>query len=249
MKFAYVGSLARLTVTGVLLCSCFATTAASAPEVSARVEALALRLLSDQAAHRGLVEPEFRLTLVTGPQPLLPCQQPLAVEPVDTKYLSRMRFSVNCPGKDGWRRNWVVRAEVSALVVVATTAVPANRVLTEDALAQERRRLTNMAAAVSTLETAVGQSSTRALRAGQVVLPNVLALPILVKRGDGITIRARSAAVEVKVAGEALESGRRGDFIRVRNASTGKVIRARVVRSGMVEPEGMAGASEDQFED
>jgi len=249
MKSVYVGSLARLTVTGALFCPCLAATAVPQPEVSARVEAVAQRLLSEQAARKGLLEPEFKLNLVTSPQPLAPCQQPVSVEPVDTKYLSRMRFSVSCPGKDGWQRDWIVRAEVTALVVVAATELPANRVLTEDDLTQERRKLTDMAEAVSTLKAAIGQSSTRALRTGQVVLPNFLALPILVKRGDNITIRARSGAVEVNVAAEALEPGRRGDFIRVRNSSTGKVIRAKVSGSGMVEPEGMAEASEAQSED
>lgn len=249
MKSIYGRSLAPLAITGALLWPLLAASVEAAPEVAARVEAAAQRLLSEQAAHKGLVEPEFKLNLVTSPQPLTPCQLPVSVEPVDTRYLSRMRFAVKCPGKDGWQRDWIVRAEVTALVVVAATDVPANRALSEDDLAQERRRLTDMAEAVSTLKAVVGQSSTRALRTGQVVLPNFLALPILVKRGDSVTIRARSGAVEVNAAGEALEPGRRGDFIRVRNSSTGKVIRARVLNSGMVEPEGMAEASEAQSED
>lgn len=249
MKSIYGRSLASLAITGALLWPLLAASVEAAPEVAARVQAAAQRLLSEQAAHKGLVEPEFKLNLVTSPQPLTPCQLPVTVGPVDTKYLSRMRFSANCPGKDGWQRDWIVRAEVTALVVVAATDVPANRALSEDDLTQERRKLSDMADAVSTLKAVVGQSSTRALRTGQVVLPNFLALPILVKRGDSVTIRARSGAVEVNVAGEALESGRRGDILRVRNSSTGKVIRARVLNSGVVEPESMTVSSEAQSED
>lgn len=232
---------------------------AAGPDAPAQVEAAARRFLSDQATLKGLVEPQFELHLATpGATPPAPCAQPLTVEPADTRYLSRMRFSVACPASAnaanvanaaGWRRDWIVRAEVSALVVVAAADVPANRPLAEAELAMERRKLTELADALPAPDAAVGQASTRPLRSGQPVLARFLAQPMLVRRGESVTIVARNAGIEVQVAGEAVEPGRRGEVIKVRNASTGKVIRARVVDSGVVEPEGIAGSSADQSRD
>jgi flagella basal body P-ring formation protein FlgA len=47
--------------------------------------------------------------------------------------------------------------------------------------------------------------------------------------------------VEVSMAGEALDPGALGEVIRVRNATSGTVIRARVVDAGVVEPADIAG--------
>ena len=46
-----------------------------------------------------------------------------------------------------------------------------------------------------------------------------------------------------KAAGEALEPGRMRQVVRVRNSSTGRVIRARVLGDGVVEPEVIASPS------
>jgi flagella basal body P-ring formation protein FlgA len=230
-------------LTGLAAWPLLASAAGPAPAPAARVEAAARQFLQDQATLKGLVDPAFELHLATSPQPLAPCPTPVDVQALETRYLSRMRFSATCPGEGGWQRDWTVRAEVTAVVVVAAADVPANRPLTDADLAQERRKLTDMADALPAPDAAIGQASTRALRTGQVVVPRFLAQPLLIKRGEQVTIQARSGPIEVNVAGEALEPGRRGEVLRVRNSSTGKVIRARVLDSGLVEPENMGRAS------
>ena len=142
-----------------------------------------------------------------------------------------------------------MRAEVSALVVVAAAPVQANRVIAEAEVVQERRTLADMDDALPSPEAVVGQASTRALRTGQVVSPRWLAQPLVLKRGDSVTIVARNEGVEVQVAGEALEPGRRGDVVRVRNVGTGKVIRARVLDAAVVEPESIGRSLPDQSRD
>lgn len=227
-----------------------ATVCAAAPSPAQRVEAAARQWLAEQATLKGLVNPRFELHLVErAATPVPPCPQPVEVEPVETRYLSRMRFVAACPGDAGWRREWVVRAEVSALVVVAAAPVQANRVIAEAEVVQERRTLVDMDDALPSPEAVVGQASTRALRTGQVVSPRWLAQPLVLKRGDSVTIVARNEGVEVQVAGEALEPGRRGDVVRVRNVGTGKVIRARVLDAAVVEPESIGRSLPDQSRD
>lgn len=222
-------------------------TAASATDpdrLQARVEAAARDWLAGEAEAKGLVEPVFELKAVASrPQPLPPCAKPMSIDALDTRSLARLRFAAVCPEPDGWARDWSVRATVSAMVVVATRDVPANQPLAQDDLAIERRRITDMAGAVSVPEEAAGQSSSRSLRSGQPLHARWLAAPLLVRRGDSVTIVARHGGIEVQAAGEALEPGRQGQIVRVRNASSGKLIRARVVDSGVVEPEGMVGSS------
>jgi flagella basal body P-ring formation protein FlgA len=57
-----------------------------------------------------------------------------------------------------------------------------------------------------------------------------------VKRNAKVTIIARNAGVEVHVAAEALQAGKRGEVISVKNSANGNVIRARVIGPDTVEP-------------
>ena len=99
-----------------------------------------------------------------------------------------------------------------------------------------------LAGAITLPEDAIAQSSSRTLRTGQALHARWLSAPVLVRRGDSVTIRARNGGVEVSAAGEALENGKPRQIVRVRNTTTGKVIRARVLEQGLVEPENMGGS-------
>lgn len=165
----------------------------------------------------------------------LPCRQP-SVEALDTRYPARMRFAVTCPGSTGGRQEVIVRAEISAEVLIATTSLASGHVLAAEDLASERRDVSNAQDALSELTAAVGQALKRSLRPGQVLQRQMLTAPLLVRRGDTVRIVARSGPVEVSNAGEALENGHGDDVIRVRNPATGRVIRVRVIDRGSVEP-------------
>jgi flagella basal body P-ring formation protein FlgA len=86
-----------------------------------------------------------------------------------------------------------------------------------------------------------GLSSRRALRAGEVLRKSQLLQIPLVKKGEVVRIVARRDQVEVTMTGEALDAGPRDAVVRVRNASSGNVIRARVTAEGEVEPVDLAG--------
>jgi len=59
--------------------------------------------------------------------------------------------------------------------------------------------------------------------------------PLLGERGDQVLIRVEADGVAASMTGEALQSGSKGEGIRVRNHSSGKVITAWVVERGIVE--------------
>jgi len=51
-----------------------------------------------------------------------------------------------------------------------------------------------------------------------------------------VQILSQSEGFRVQMSGEALSGGHLGQQIRVRNLTSGKVLRARVVAPGIVEP-------------
>lgn len=208
---------------------------ASAATVAAQLEQAARDVLARQLEAAALSEPQVQVEVATT-RAAAPCAQPLAIEPLDTRQLARMRFAVSCPVAGGWRYEYVVRAHVSAVVAVAASAVAPGEPLTDAAVALERRDITLIPDAIGAPEAAVGQTSRRALRPGDVLRAGQLAAPVLVKRGDQVTMVARRDQVEVSTSGEALDSGARGASVRVRNNASGQVVRMRVTGAGTVEP-------------
>ena len=207
--------------------------AAEAPE--AQVARSARQFLLAEANRNGWVNTAVEVHVISPNRELPPCREPLAVSPADTRYPTRMRFAATCPS-DGWHREFVVRADISADVVVAATSIPANRVITASDLMLERRTVSTTPDALSDLTTVAGHSSQRPLRAGQIVPKTWLTAPILFKRGTPVRIIARSGPIDVSTDGEALEAGRLNEVLQVRNVATGKVIRARAIDSATVEP-------------
>ena len=200
-----------------------------------QIEQAARAELERQMAASGLTEPQIEVAVVAA-RPTPPCSQPVAVEAADTRSPQRMRYVARCPDTPGWRYDYVVRARVSAMVAIAAAPVAANEALTDTQVTIERRDISNIADPISNPADAVGQMSRRMLRPGDILRSGQLSSPVLVKRGDAVTMVARREGIEVSMAGEALDAGGKGAVVRVRNAGSGQVVRMRVAGPGTVEP-------------
>jgi len=188
-----------------------------------------------------MLEPQFQVAVVKSTRPMPACAAPVTLETADSRSAQRMRFVAVCPGSNGWRYEMLARGSITAQVAVTSAPVTANTPLQAGDVTLARRDVTMVPDSISSLPGAVGLSSRRSLRAGEVLRQGQLAAPMLIKRGSAVNIVARKEQVEVSMAGEALDPGALGQVIRVRNATSGTVIRARVVDAGVVEPADIAG--------
>lgn len=223
---------ARLVLIPVLLA---AVPAFAAPSIASQVEEAARAQLEQQAAASGLLDARFELTVVP-PRVVPPCSGPVEVETLDTRQVTRMRFAVRCPGPGSSRQEYIVRARISATVTVVATPVAANEPLTDAHVTLGQRDITSIADPVNDPLRAIGQTSRRMLRAGDVLRNSSLTAPVLVKRGDAVVMIARIEGIEISTAGEALDTGVRGATVRVRNSASGQTVRMRVTAPGTVEP-------------
>lgn len=213
-----------------------------AQSLDARVLAFARQALMEQAQREGLQAPELQLRVATPPKvkAATVCTAGWQFLLLDTRYLSRLRVGARCPGADGASQDFVLRAELSAEVLVAAATLPSGRPLADADLRLERRELAQLGDALSDTEAAKGLSPRSTLRTGQPLLRSQLVEPLLIKRGEAVRIVARNGGIEVHAGGEALDAGRRNETVRVRNSSTGRIIAARVLGPGLVEPAELA---------
>lgn len=213
---------------------------AAVPTMEAAVAEAARDALRQQAERDGLLAPEIEVNVLpVGTKEAPHCAQPPLVETMENRFASRMRFAARCPGVDGSRTVFTVRGVLSAEVVVTATSVASGKPLAANDLTLDRRDISSVPDPMSDIDEATGQAPLRPLRPGQVLQKRLLSAPVLVKRGEVVLIEARSGPVQVTASGEALEPGKRGDVVRVRNVNTGKIIRARVVEAGTVQPADM----------
>jgi flagella basal body P-ring formation protein FlgA len=202
------------------------------------IEQAARGQIDKQLLSSGLSEPQVELNVLSA-RPAPPCGVPVEVEALDTRQLARMRFLARCPaakGAQGWRQDFTVRARVSAVVAVAAAPIRPNETIGDEHVTLERRDVTLVGDAIGALELALGQTSRRSLRAGEILRSGQLTAPLMVKRGDQVQMVARIEGIEVSMAGEALDAGANGAVVRVRNATSGQVVRMRVAGAGTVEP-------------
>jgi flagella basal body P-ring formation protein FlgA len=207
--------------------------AAATPEKL--VEQAARAQLDQRMAGAGLAEAQYELSVVSA-RAAPPCARPVEVEALDVRQPARMRFTARCPDAAGRAQEFVVRARISAPVLVTAAPVNSGEVLTDAHVTLERRDITNVADALGAPEAALGQTSRRSLRAGELLRASQLSAAVLVKRGDAVTMVARMEGIEVTTAGQALDAGAQGAMIRVRNAASGQIVRMRVIGAGVVEP-------------
>jgi len=84
-----------------------------------------------------------------------------------------------------------------------------------------------------------GLIAKRRLPANTVLRPNMLGSlnsPIIVKRNENVVIRIESPGFMITAVGKTMQDGRAGDYIKVRNADSQRIILARISEDGSVEP-------------
>jgi flagella basal body P-ring formation protein FlgA len=83
--------------------------------------------------------------------------------------------------------------------------------------------------AVESVEELIGMEAQQALREGEVVFSDQVQPPVLVKRGDVITISATAGGIRVRTTARSREDGAHGDLVQIESLETRERFEARVV--------------------
>ncbi|MCH9672514.1 MAG: flagellar basal body P-ring formation protein FlgA, partial [Gammaproteobacteria bacterium] len=163
------------------------------------------------------------------------CGQPLdTFLPPGAKPTGHTIVGVRCTG--AWRL--FVSASVSEHGTVPVlvrdarrgeTLTTAHLKLAEVDLARTRPGL------IPTVARLAGQRLRRDLRAGNHLTSHDVDAPHWVKRGQQITLIAKSPGIQVRMDGLALTAGGPGDVIRAKNTGSNRVVEGVIIRPGVIE--------------
>lgn len=168
------------------------------------------------------LDPRLRLTA---------CQGPLETwRPQGHAGDTRLSVGVRCNEPKRWKLYVPVRVNRELEVVVTTRPLSRGQTVGRDHVelkAVSTSRLRNHY--YTRIEELVGQEAASAARSGEILTAADLVAPRLVRRGQSLLIEAGAGTVTVKMRGKALEDGRSGELVQVRNHSSNRVVQGRVV--------------------
>jgi flagella basal body P-ring formation protein FlgA len=127
------------------------------------------------------------------------------------------------------RLRWMIEVPVLNRVLA-----PGETIAAHDLDIIELRSDAVSAALVTDASELVGKTARRALRPNQPLRAADIRTPVVVKKGDLVTIVLEAPALRLTVQGRAVEDGGQGATIRVANTNSGRTIEAVVTGPGTV---------------
>ena len=163
-------------------------------------------------------------------------QQPaVSIANGDRLDLNRLRFDVRCMEANGWDIAVTVKPDIYLPVVVADSTLERGQQISADNITIKKLNISNTRGDYLTDPAEViGLTVKRRVRDRQPIMLNQVESPLLVERGQRVLMVAEQNGVEARTMGEAMKKGRKGEIIKVKNESSGRVVSAIVADIGVV---------------
>jgi len=142
---------------------------------------------------------------------------------------------IRCNGNKPW--TVYVTAQIKLYTRVIKTAEPLDKghILSKEDLISAEEDVTRLHSGYFTNSgNLIGKQLKRRLPQNKLLKPNYVKSPTLVKRGELVSIIAKSTGYSVKMTGTAMMNGAKGERIRVKNSSSKRIIEGTVTQAGMV---------------
>jgi flagella basal body P-ring formation protein FlgA len=147
-----------------------------------------------------------------------------------TPGLQSLLLAVDAAGKEETRLWIKMEIRLFDNVVVSSYPLANHELVNSKAVRVERRDISSLYARPFTrIDDAVGQQAVRAIEVNEILTQKSVERPTLVKRGSAITLLYETGSLRIETAGTAEEAGKLGDFIQVKNVSSGKALRGMVL--------------------
>ena len=218
-------------IAGLLVCSCAYSTDAPQWQSADSIRAAAQSHVEASVAGRSNTTRVQAATLDSRLR-LPACSAPLSTEtPYGRTRGTRITVRVSCTDDQGWRIHVPVETVTIGLVVATSRALARGTVLTREDLIVTESELGRLGHGYfPDPANVIGQHLKRPMPAGSVLTPAQLEAPMIIRRGQIVTIVAGSGGFGVKMRGEALEHGSIGQIIDIENSSSGRRVQG-IVRS------------------
>ena len=167
---------------------------------------------------------------------LAKCSQELsAFWPPGARKAGNATVGVRCEGSKPWKI--FIQASIAVMENVAVLNRPAARgdVLNMEMIRMESRDTAGNDRYVRDVKALLGYRFRNSAGQGKPLTVRMLAAPRMVRRGESVTILSEAGGIQVRMNGEALADGIMGKVVRVRNASSKRIIEGEVIAKGTIK--------------
>ncbi|WP_232213517.1 flagellar basal body P-ring formation chaperone FlgA [Selenomonas sp. F0473] len=148
-------------------------------------------------------------------------------------------ISVYVDGVFRQRATFYYQLTVYDRVLVAMTDIRTETAITPaNARIEERAVDTAPPVTLTDFAKLEGRVAGRYIRKDTVITPQMLAMPLVIRAGNPVTLILDANGIAIRAEGVAMEGGRIGYTIRVRNARSGKMMRGKVIDAQTVRISG-----------
>ena len=149
---------------------------------------------------------------------------------------ARVNVAAKCAGPKPWQVFIPVEVFRFGKVAVATQPLRRNQEVGPAQVKWVEKRLEDLPRGyILANEQVMGMRVVRNVRLGSVISPTALRPPHLVKKGEKVTILARAGGITIRMVGEAVSNGAKGELVRVKNLSSERIVQAIVQDAGVVQ--------------
>lgn len=164
------------------------------------------------------------------------CDQPIqAFLSPGARLGKRTSVGVRCSGSKPWKLYLTVSIQRFTQVWVSRSAIAAGQPIDAGALQRQRRDVSQLPYGYIDRLPADGSVAKRHIPAGAVIQPGMLRSAMQIEKGQTVELIHRRGAVQVSMMGQALGTAARGETLRARNLSSGRVVEGRVLSDQQLE--------------
>lgn len=143
---------------------------------------------------------------------------------------------IRCEGVRPWKIYVPVKINIFKKVIVAERTLSRGTRLSSADITLAEANIAGISHGFFThSDEVIGKVLTRSIATGIPLTANYLKNPLVIKRGQSVTILARNDSFQVSMRGTALNKGREGDVISVRNNKTKRIVDATILSGNTVE--------------
>ncbi|OED44713.1 flagella basal body P-ring formation protein FlgA [Endozoicomonas sp. (ex Bugula neritina AB1)] len=178
----------------------------------------------------------YEVTVKPLPQSLLnrTCSEPLITHLLTPTAAGSQRLQIRCPENKPW--SLYMKGNIDIYVDVLISRHPLNkgeRPQASDFTLREENISTLRRGYLSEFKQLENKQVANRVKAGEIIIPSMLTAEQIIQRGDRITITARNriknGGFTISMPGEALSNGALNQQIRIKNLSSGKILKGKII--------------------
>ena len=165
------------------------------------------------------------------------CDKPLTFDHNQkTTFNGTTSIKVSCSSPHPWSIYTKHMVSIKKSVLVINKNLPKGHIISNRDISYATKNTKNLRNGyISDKSFVLGNQLKRSIREGQPIYNNQLEPVELIKKGDKVNISAKVGSLTVMTSGTALDNGRKGEQIDVKNKHSSRVIRTKIIGPSSVE--------------